>query len=63
MKNYIMCGRDIARAVSRWLPTTVAQVHVQAAGGVCGGQKGTGAGFLQVFQFTLPIILPISPSS
>jgi hypothetical protein len=30
---------------------------------VCGGQSGTGAGFLQVLQIPLPIILPISPSS
>jgi hypothetical protein len=31
---------------------------------VCGGQSGTGAGFLRVLRFPLPIvILPISPSS
>jgi hypothetical protein len=31
--------------------------------GVCSGQSGTGAGFLQVLWFPLPIIPPISPSS
>jgi hypothetical protein len=40
-------GHAVARAVSRWLPTTVAKVRVRAASGVCGGQSGTGAGFSQ----------------
>jgi hypothetical protein len=26
--------------------------------GICGGQGGTGAGFLQVLQFPLPILIP-----
>jgi hypothetical protein len=56
-------GRAIAKAVSRQLPTVAARVRVQAARGVCGGQSGTGAGFLRVLQFPLPIIPPISPSS
>jgi hypothetical protein len=30
---------------------------------VCGGQSGTGAGFLRVLRFPLPIIPPISPLS
>jgi hypothetical protein len=29
--------RAIAQAVSRWLPTVAARVHVRAACGVCGG--------------------------
>jgi hypothetical protein len=49
-------GRAVAQAVSRWLPTAAARVRVRAACGVCGGQSGTGAGFLQVFRFPLPII-------
>jgi hypothetical protein len=44
-------GRAIAQAVSRWLPTAVAWVRVRAACGVCGGQSGTGAGFLRYFGF------------
>jgi hypothetical protein len=56
-------GRAVAQAVSRWLPTAAARVLVRAACGVCGGQRGTGAGFLRVLQFPLPMNPPISPSS
>jgi hypothetical protein len=57
-------GRAIPQAVSRWLPTMAARVRFWTACGVCGGQSGTGAGFLQVLWFPLSvIILPISPSS
>jgi hypothetical protein len=52
-------GRAIAEAVSRQFPTSAAWVrsHVRPCG-ICGGQIGTGAGFLQVRQFTLPIRIP-----
>jgi hypothetical protein len=53
----------IAQAVSCWLPTTAAWVHIRTACGVCGGQRGTGAGFLRVLRFPLPIIPPNSPLS
>jgi hypothetical protein len=56
-------GSAVAQAVSCWLPTVAAQVHVRAACGVCGGQSGIGTGFHRVQQFPLPIIPPISPSS
>jgi hypothetical protein len=56
-------GHAVAQAVSRWLPTAAAQVRVWAACMVCGGQSGTGAGFLRVLRFPLPVIPPISPSS
>jgi hypothetical protein len=56
-------GRAVAQAVSRWLPTVAARVRVRAARGVYGGQSRTGAGFLRVLRFPLPIIPPISPSS
>jgi hypothetical protein len=55
-------GRAVAQAVSRWIPTAAARVHVRAACGVCGGQSGNGAGFLRVLRIPLPIIPPISPS-
>jgi hypothetical protein len=61
MKAYF--GRAVAQAVSRWLPTAAAPVRARAACGVCGGQSGTGAGFLRVLRSPLPIIPPISPSS
>jgi hypothetical protein len=50
-------------AVRRWLPTVAARVRVRAACGVSDGQNSTGAGFLRVLRFPLPIIPPISPSS
>jgi hypothetical protein len=56
-------GHAIAQAVSRCLPTAAARVHVRAACGVHGGRSGTGAGFVRVLRFPLPIIPPISPSS
>jgi hypothetical protein len=61
--NQLVLGRAVAQAVRRWLPTAAVRVRVRAACGVCGGQRGTGAGFLRVFHFPLPIIPPISPSS
>jgi hypothetical protein len=56
-------GRTIGQAVSPWLPTAAAWVRVRAACGICGGQRGIGAGFLRVLRFPLPIIPPISPQS
>jgi hypothetical protein len=54
---------SIAQAVSHWLPTAVARVHVWSSG-TCGGQSDAGAGFLQVLMFPLPIFIPPnSPSS
>jgi hypothetical protein len=47
----------------RSLQDKVTIVQVWAACGVCGRQSGTGAGFLRVLRFPLPIISPISPLS
>jgi hypothetical protein len=54
----IWCGA-IAKAVSRRLPIAAARVRSPVRScGMCGGQSGTGAGFLQVLRFPLPILIP-----
>jgi hypothetical protein len=53
------CGRAKAQAVSRRFPTAAAQVRAQVRScGICGGQNNTGAGFLRVLRFPLPILIP-----
>jgi hypothetical protein len=52
-------GRAIVQAVSRRLPTAAARDRSQVRiCGNCGGQSGTGAGFLRVLRFPLPILIP-----
>jgi hypothetical protein len=48
-----------AQAVSCWLSTVVAGVQPQACScGTHGGQRGTGAGFLYILWFPLPVLNP-----
>jgi hypothetical protein len=58
-------GRAIDQAVSRWFLTAVTRIGTQVRScGICGGQSGTGACFLPVLRFPLPIlILPTAPHS
>jgi hypothetical protein len=45
--DYPHVGRAIAQAVSRRVPTAATRVLIQIRSfGICGGQSGTGAGFL-----------------
>jgi hypothetical protein len=53
--------------ISLWLPTAAARVRSRVwLSGICGGQRGAGAGFLRVLRFPLPIFIastaPQSPS-
>jgi hypothetical protein len=66
--KYCFKGRAIVQAVSRWLSTAADWVQARVCScGICGGQSGAGAGFLQVLWFPLPIFIPPiasqSPSS
>jgi hypothetical protein len=52
-------GRAIVQVVSHWLPTSAARVRAQVRScGTCHIRKETGAGFLWVLQFPLPILIP-----
>jgi hypothetical protein len=57
--------RAVAQTVSCRLLTAAARVEAQVGScGVFGGQRGSGAGFLRLFQFPLPILItPIAPQS
>jgi hypothetical protein len=49
----------IVQAVSRWLHSAAVRFRSQVKiCGICGGQSGAGAGFLQVLRFPLQIVIP-----
>jgi hypothetical protein len=51
--------RVIAQVVSRRLPKAATRVRSQVRScGICGGQSGSGASFLRVLRFLLPILIP-----
>jgi hypothetical protein len=50
-------GRDVAQAISRWVPTAAARLRVRGACGICGGHSGIGAGFFRVLRVPLPSFL------
>jgi hypothetical protein len=58
-------GHAIVQAVSCRLPTAAARVRSRdRSRGICGGQSGTGADFLGVLLFPLPILIaPTAPHS
>jgi hypothetical protein len=49
-------GCAVAQAVNCWLPTAAARVRAPVKCGICHGVNGTGAGFLRIRRFPLPII-------
>jgi hypothetical protein len=57
--NIYCCGRALAQTVSHRFPTATSRVRAQVSlCGIYGGQSGTGAGFLLVLRFLLPILIP-----
>jgi hypothetical protein len=56
--------RIVAQAVNHRLPTAAVRIRAWVrSSGVCGIQSCTGAGFLRILRFPLPVIPPIAPHS
>jgi hypothetical protein len=61
--SILVQGRAVAQQLDAGFPPRRPGFASWQHVGVCGGQSGTGAGFLRVLRFPLPIIPPISPLS
>jgi hypothetical protein len=62
--NLTSLGCAVAQAVSGRLLTAVAQVRVRNKScGMCGGQRGTGAGSPRVLRFPLPLLHSVNSST
>jgi hypothetical protein len=54
-------GRTRVQTDSRRHPTATVRVPGQVRlCGICGVQRGVGAGFLRLLRFTLPILIPLT---
>jgi hypothetical protein len=54
----------VAQEVRRGLPNAAARICARVKScGICGGQRGTGTSFLEVFRFPLPFILSTNCST
>jgi hypothetical protein len=59
LKVIQVLGRATPQAIIRRLPTAAARVRSQVKSRkICGGQSGTGAGFLRALLFPLQILIP-----
>jgi hypothetical protein len=59
---WFLMDRTVTHSASRYLLTEAAQVRGKVRSyGICGRQSGTGAGFLWVLRFPLPLIPPTAP--
>jgi hypothetical protein len=59
ISGFTLRGGSLAQANSRRLPITAVRVRPQVKScGTFGGRIGVVAGFLRVFRFPLPIVIP-----
>jgi hypothetical protein len=57
--SYLLCYKIRRLGAAFPIPTAAARVRSQVRScGFCGGQSGTGVGFLRVLRFPLPILIP-----
>jgi hypothetical protein len=60
---HIYISSAMVKSIYEYIPSYLFNARVWSSG-ICGGQSGTGAGFVRVLRFPLPIFIPSnSPSS